>query len=174
MCPSVQHLLWAWPNTTFCSAYVLALGFSFWFGVLFFCCFFLWGLFSIAYLDALIFPCLRQGSFWIHSLQYKSLQTMSPNCESWNYLWTWPFESEPQTSLITFGDLCTGYHGDENNIWNSSLVYCALAAGMGKQLIMTITETMPKPYIHRVWSAGFLISHKTLVIFLKPCWKQNL
>lgn len=113
-------------------------------------------------------PCSTKGS---------KQNTMSPNCESWNYLWTWPLESEPQTSLITFEDLGTGYHGDENHIWNSSLVYCALAAGMGKQLIMTITEIMPKTYIHTVWSVGFLIRRiKLLLSFLSPAgnkiWKE--
>lgn len=104
--------------------------------------------------------------------------TMSPNCESWNYLWTWPLQSQPQTSLITFGDLCTGYHGDENNIWNSSLLYCASAAGMGKQMIMTITKIMPKTHIRSVWRAGSLIKHtKLLLSFLSPAgnkiWKES-
>lgn len=87
-------------------------------------------------------------------------------------------ESEPQTFLITFGDLCTGYHGDENDIWNSSLVYCALAAGMGKQLIMTTAEIMPKTYIHTVRSVGFLIRHTKLMLsFLSPAgnkiWEES-
>lgn len=87
-------------------------------------------------------------------------------------------ELQPQTPLITFGDLCTGYHGDENNIWNSSLVCCALAAGMGKQLIMTITENMPRTYILTVWSVGFLIRRiKLLLSFLSPAgnriWKES-
>jgi len=102
----------------------------------------------------------------------------SANCESWNYLWAWPLESEPQKSLSTFGDLCTGCHGDENNIWNSSLVYCDLAAGMGKQLIMTIMEIMPKTCTHTVWGVGFLIRHiKLLLSFLSlagnKIWKES-
>lgn len=75
---------------------------------------------------ALISPCQQEAKaasgFTPCSTKLSKQNTVSPNCQSWNYLWTWPLESEPQTSLITFGDLCTGYHGDENNIWNSSLV----------------------------------------------------
>ena len=147
------------------------------------CVSFLGGLFSIPSLEctdlSLSVRCKTASGFTPCDTKVSKQNTMSPDYESWNYLWTWRLESEPQTSLITFGDLCTGYHGDENNIWNSSLVYCALAAGMGKQLIMTITEIMPKTYIRTVWSVGFLIRHiKLLLSFLSPAgnkiWKETL
>lgn len=101
MCPCVQHPLWAWTDLTFCSVTVFLGGcpdLSLWAGS------------------------KAASGFTPCSTKVSKQNTVSPNCESWNYLWTWPLESEPQTSLITFGDLCTGYHGDENNIWNSSLV----------------------------------------------------
>lgn len=46
---------------------------------------------------------------------------------------------------------------------------------MGKQLIMTITEMMPEN-LHAQSLECWLFNkmHKTLVIFLKPFWKQNL
>lgn len=163
-CPCVQHLPLAWPEVTFSSVCV---------------CF--WGILSIPSLkcpDLLLSVGGEADSGFAPCGTKASKQNTSANCESWNCLWTWPSKSEPQKSLSTFGDPCAGYHGDENNIWNSSLVCCASAAGMGKQLIMTITEIMPKPYTRTVWSVGFLIRHiKLLLSFLSPAgnkiWKES-